>query len=64
MADLKANMDLTRPGGIGPEPVRATTVPRVDAVALLAGGKEVILVYKDSEYRLHLTRKDKLILTK
>ena len=64
MTDLKANMDLTRPGRAGPELIRTNAVPRVDAVALLAGGKEVILVYKDSEYRLHLTRKDKLILTK
>ena len=31
---------------------------------LLAGSREVILTYKESEYRLRLTSNDKVILTK
>ena len=38
--------------------------PRLNARDLLSGGREVILVYKDFEYRLRLTSNDKLILTK
>jgi len=39
-------------------------VPRVDAGALLSSGKEIILVHKDTEYRLRVTSNGKLILTK
>jgi hemin uptake protein HemP len=39
-------------------------IPRIDARTLLASGREIILVHKDSEYRLRLTSNDKLILTK
>lgn len=39
-------------------------VPRVDAGSILSAGKEVILVHKDTEYRLRVTRNGKLILTK
>ena len=44
-------------GGVPP-------VPRIDAGALLASGREIILVHKDTEYRLRVTSNDKLILTK
>jgi hemin uptake protein HemP len=40
------------------------TVPRIDARTLLVSGREVILVHKETEYRLRLTSNDKLILTK
>ena len=48
------------------KPVRAEAVslPRIDASMLLASGREIILVHKDTEYRLRLTNNDKLILTK
>ena len=39
-------------------------IPKIDASTLLASGKEIILVHKDTQYRLRLTRNDKLILTK
>ena len=39
-------------------------IPKIDASTLLAHGREVILVHKDTEYRLRLTSNDKLILTK
>jgi hemin uptake protein HemP len=45
----------------GPEPGRLT---RIDAHTLLGNAREVILVLQGSEYRLRLTSKGKLILTK
>jgi hemin uptake protein HemP len=44
--------------------IGAVPVPRIDASLLLVTGREVILVHKDTEYRLRLTSNDKLILTK
>ena len=38
--------------------------PTVDVETLLAGGREMTLVYRGCEYRLRLTRNSKLILTK
>jgi hemin uptake protein HemP len=38
--------------------------PRVKAVTLLAGAREAIIEHRDEEYRLRLTSKGKLILTK
>ena len=42
----------------------ASPIPRIDASTLLTSGREIILVHKDTEYRLRLTSNDKLILTK
>ena len=46
------------------QPSEPPAVPRIDAAALLAAGREIILVHKETEYRLRLTSNDKLILTK
>lgn len=45
---------------------RTTKVPlqRVDVRALLGHGREAVLVHQGEEYRLRLTSKGKLILTK
>ena len=40
------------------------SVPRIDAGTLLSSSREIILVHKDTEYRLRVTSNDKLILTK
>ena len=40
------------------------TKPRVQAAALFAGAREVIIEYGREEYRLQITRNGKLILTK
>jgi hemin uptake protein HemP len=39
-------------------------IPRVDALDLLGSGRELIITLQNSEYRLRLTSKGKLILTK
>jgi hemin uptake protein HemP len=38
--------------------------PCLDAAALFAGRREVIIVHAGQPYRLQLTRQNKLILTK
>ena len=47
----------------------ATVEPRerasaVDSAALFAGSREIVIRHAGSEYRLRITRTDKLILTK
>lgn len=44
-------------------PARAV-MPRIDSQRLLAGGRELVIQHGAEEYRLRLTRNDKLILTK
>ena len=50
-----------------PEPTRASAsaaAQRVDSHRLLGGGRELVIEHAGQEYRLRLTRNDKLILTK
>lgn len=42
----------------------SSAVRRVDAMDLLGSGRELIITLQNSEYRLRLTSKGKLILTK
>lgn len=51
------------------EPVRArdtTAAPTVRIVSseLFRGRREIVIVHRGQEYRLHITKADKLILTK
>jgi len=39
-------------------------VRRVESARLFESGREVIIVHRDQEYRLRITKSDKLILTK
>ena len=39
-------------------------MPHVDSRRLLAGGRELVIDHAGQQYRLRLTRNDKLILTK
>jgi hemin uptake protein HemP len=54
------------PAAAAREPRRLAVqpVPRIAVEALLAGGKEAILLHDGTEYRLRLTSNGKLILTK
>lgn len=47
----------------GAVPSRSAS-PRVESLHLLAGGRELVIQHGAEEYRLRLTRNDKLILTK
>ena len=44
--------------------VRAGALKRIDSTRLLSGGRELVIEHAGQEYRLRLTRNDKLILTK
>ena len=37
---------------------------RIASVELFRGRREIVIVHRGQEYRLHITRADKLILTK
>lgn len=55
--------DVWQASGI--EPNRdATATSRVESASLLQGGRELLIAHAGQEYRLRLTRNDKLILTK
>lgn len=43
---------------------RTTVRETVDSHALLRGGRELVILHGEHEYRLRLTQNDKLILTK
>jgi len=44
--------------------VAPTTLGRVESATLFQRGREVIIVHRGQEYRLRITKSDKLILTK
>jgi hemin uptake protein HemP len=41
-----------------------TTAAKIESSALLGGRREAIIVHRGEEYRLRITRQEKLILTK
>ncbi len=43
---------------------RPASLKRIDSHRLLSGGRELVIEHAGQEYRLRLTRNDKLILTK
>jgi len=43
---------------------RARELPRIDSQALFGSGNELVIEHRGQEYRLRLTRNDKLILNK
>ncbi|WP_440225026.1 hemin uptake protein HemP [Dokdonella sp. MW10] len=43
---------------------RVAPAKRIDSHRLLSGGRELVIEHAGQEYRLRLTRNDKLILTK
>lgn len=62
---MKAGRCDTKDSGGGRGPVdKGGRVPALDAVELFSGGREVRLRLDGEEYRLRVTRKNKLILTK
>ncbi|TAH47183.1 MAG: hemin uptake protein HemP [Gammaproteobacteria bacterium] len=41
-----------------------SVIPRIESERLLQGGRDLLIDHAGQQYRLHLTRNDKLILTK
>ncbi len=52
------------PRGGAPRGTDSRTPQRLDSRRLLDGGNEAVIEHAGQEYRLRLTRNDKLILTK
>ena len=53
-----------RPQATSLQPLPATPPTRIHSEPLFAAGREVLIVHRGEEYRLRITRQDKLILTK
>ncbi len=47
-----------------PETGSRSTAARIASADLFNGRREVVIVHRGTEYRLHITKADKLILTK
>ena len=45
-------------------PTAARASVRIASMELFRGRREVVIVHRGQEYRLHITKADKLILTK
>ena len=56
--DTSASMSPSR------GPMRSAARETIDSHALLRGGRELVIVHGEHEYRLRLTQNDELILTK
>jgi hemin uptake protein HemP len=57
--------DPERSAGIESRAAAGTIPPRrIDSTALFRDGREIVIVHRGREYRLRITRADKLILTK
>lgn len=65
---LEHSNDSSHPAPGAPRDVGALAAshpsPRIDSRRLLAGGRELVIDHDGQQYRLRLTRNDKLILTK
>ena len=53
-----------QPSNRAPASSPSNGAQRIDSHRLLAGGRELVIDHAGQEYRLRLTRNDKLILTK
>lgn len=63
--EIKTGMSAGAAALLAPESSKQTSaIQRIDVKTLLGAQRELILVLQDSEYRLRLTSKGKLILTK
>ncbi len=52
------------PAEIVAEPAAGGSVIRIASADVFRGQREVVIVHRGQEYRLHITKADKLILTK
>lgn len=60
MSPMLSTLTLPRPH----HPARSSGIPRLKSEDLLRGGHELVIEHQGQEYRLRLTRNDKLILNK
>ena len=46
------------------EPAAGASMIRLSSTEVFRGRREVVIIHRGQEYRLHITKADKLILTK
>lgn len=51
-------------GPVANSPAHADRKLRLESTSLFQGGREVVIIHEEQEYRLRITRNGKLILTK
>lgn len=51
-------------GSAAPRDATAGPTVRIVSTELFRGRREIVIVHRGQEYRLHITKADKLILTK
>lgn len=56
--------DFSQPKSPGPAATCSAALTRLDSGGLFADKREVIIIHRGEEYRLRITRQEKLILTK
>jgi hemin uptake protein HemP len=52
------------PAEIVADPAAGNSVIRIASTDVFRGQREVVIIHRGQEYRLHITKADKLILTK
>jgi hemin uptake protein HemP len=52
------------PADIAAEPAAGSSVIRIASADVFHGQREVVIIHRGQEYKLHITKADKLILTK
>jgi hemin uptake protein HemP len=52
------------PAPLAAPPPGAALARRVDSTSIFAGNREVVITHRGQEYRLRITKADKLLLTK
>jgi hemin uptake protein HemP len=50
--------------GLAARPASGGAVIRIASAEVFRGRREVVIIHRGQEYRLHITKADKLILTK
>jgi len=61
---MKSQADRHAPVSKVPQQKESNYTKRISSKALFNGGIEIIIEHAEQEYRLRITRQDKLILTK
>jgi hemin uptake protein HemP len=52
------------PSELVAEPAAGSSLIRIASTEVFRGQREIVIVHRGQEYRLHITKADKLILTK
>ena len=57
-------MERDASGDVAGDPAAASGPVRISSAEIFHGRRDIVIVHRGQEYRLHITKADKLILTK